>query len=274
MTSASVNFTKIEEEVIYLKAVAEIIDAMINHEVLDLLGEDPHSEISFRSETHQKYFNILLVDFLSPSDKLVIKPPQSYLEAIRSICDNPNFGNTAAVMGLAQAAQDLDDWLEQEIHVEFGMSSIQSNADLSMKRAEFLEICGNISKHNFSRLGRTARMLRQILQRNDIHLDLHGTLLVLDEFYERFHSDLLNYHGSTIAEFLNNIRWGIHEYLQPVFSRSCVQYGGDPPAYEYTYPPGISNQFAKNCYWELMNQVRARPYVKRFIVTRFLKQRY
>jgi hypothetical protein len=34
----------------------------------------------------------------------------------------------------------------------------------------------------------------------------------LDDFYERFHKDILNYHSSTIAEFLNNIRWGIYEY--------------------------------------------------------------
>src|SRR5215218_1142153 len=42
-------------------------------------------------------------------------------------------------------------------------------------------------------------------------------LLALADFYEKFHTDILNYHASTIAEFLNNIRWGIYEYLQPEF---------------------------------------------------------
>ena len=68
MTGASVNFTKIEKEVVYLKAIAEMIDAMVNHEVFDLLGADPNSQVLFRTTTHQQYFNIILVDLLSPLD--------------------------------------------------------------------------------------------------------------------------------------------------------------------------------------------------------------
>ena len=99
-------------------------------------------------------------------------------------------------------------------------------------------------------------------------------LLALAEFYERFHTDILNYHGSTIAEFLNNLRWGIYEYLQPEFRRSIIWEAGNLPMYRYTYPDGVVTNLAKNCYWELMNEVRIQPFMRRLQVTRSLKLRY
>ncbi len=94
------------------------------------------------------------------------------------------------------------------------------------------------------------------------------------EFYERFHADILNYHGSTIAEFLNEIRWGIYEYLLPEFRRSSTPRGGDPPRDEYLYPEGVGTELGKALYWDLMNRVRAAPYFPPFQVTRYLKLRY
>ncbi len=96
----------------------------------------------------------------------------------------------------------------------------------------------------------------------------------LEDFYERFHTDIFNYHGSTIAEFLNEIRWGIHEYLLPEFRRSYSPRGGDPPRYEYLYPDDVSTELGKALYWDLMNRIRGRPCLERFQVTRYLKQRY
>jgi hypothetical protein len=61
--------TGIEEEVILLKAVKELIDSMVNFEVLDVVGSDPDCNILFRTMTHQRFFNIVLVDFLSRTDK-------------------------------------------------------------------------------------------------------------------------------------------------------------------------------------------------------------
>ena len=99
-------------------------------------------------------------------------------------------------------------------------------------------------------------------------------MLVLADFYQRFHTDILNYHSSTIAEFLNNIRWGIYEYLQPEFHGSIVWEAGDTRMYGFTYPPDVTSKLAKECYWELMNEVRSPPYVRRFRVTKWLKLRY
>ncbi|WP_199303242.1 hypothetical protein [Coleofasciculus sp. FACHB-SPT9] len=268
------SFSETEREVIFLKAVKELIDEMVNYEVFDLNGSDPESQIMFHSITHQRFFNIILVDFLSCSDKKVIGEQQSYLSAIRSICQSPSFNEGESINNLVLATDRFIDWLEQEVQVETWLPSIETNAVLSIKRIEFLKICGNISKHNFSRLSGAVNELIKIFKRNNVDIDLEKSLLVLNEFYERFHTDILNYHSSTIAEFLNNIRWGIYEYLQPEFCRSIVWESKNPPIYKYTYPLDIKNEFAKSCYWELMNEMRSVPYIRRFQVTKWLKLRY
>ncbi len=268
-------FTDTEKEVIFLKAINELIDSMVNFEVLSLLGDDPYSEVRFQSMTHQKYFNIILLDFLSCSDKKVLGEQRSYLGAIKAICQSPNFNKNNSIENLTISTQEFSDWLEQEVQVEIWLPSINTETTLSIKRIEFIKICGNISKHNFSRLSGVANELIGILKNNSINITFEDALLILDEFYQRFHSGLLNYHGSTISEFLNNIRWGIHGYLQPEFQQSIVYEGDEHPRmYHYTYPEKISNTFAKNCYWDLMNEVRSGPYMSKFQVTRYLKMRY
>ena len=126
------------------------------------------------------------------------------------------------------------------------MPSINKDTQLSIKRREFIKICGNISKHNFSRLGGVGLELSRFSPEMSVPIDIHGALLALYDFYEHFHVNILNYHGSTIAEFLNNIIWGIREYLQPEFSRSIVYMGGHPLEYKYTYPEGIVNEFRED----------------------------
>jgi hypothetical protein len=274
MAGASVNFTEIEKEVIYLKAIAEMIDATVNYEVFDLLGEDPNSQILFRTRTHQQYFNIILVDFLSHSDSKVVGEKRHYLEVAQEICQNSNFDANDSISSLTWAVNEFNEWLEHEIQVQIWIPSMNNNMVLSIKRREFIKICGNISKHNFSRLGSVGRELAKIFERNGVNANIHDALLALYDFYEHFQDNILNYHGSTIAEFLNNIRWGIHEYLQPEFSQSIAYTGGHPLGYRYTYPAGVENGFAKKCYSDLMDTVRCAPIVRRFVVTSVLKSRY
>ncbi|MEH1959122.1 MAG: hypothetical protein V7L05_04375 [Nostoc sp.] len=183
------NFSNTEREVIFLKAVKEFIDEMVNYEVFDLNGSDPESQIMFHSITHQRFFNIILVDFLSRSDKKVIGEQQSYLAAIQSICQNPSFNDDDSISNLAFATDEFIGWLEQEVKAETWLPSIETNVMLSIKRIEFLKICGNISKHNFSRLSAVAKDLVKILGKNNINVGLEEALLILDEFYDRFHSD-------------------------------------------------------------------------------------
>jgi hypothetical protein len=265
----------IEEEVILLKSVKELIDSMVNFEMLDLHGYDPESSILFETMTHQRFFNIMLVDFLSRTDKRAFIKQTSYLGALKKISKSPNFDVNGSVASLSKATHEFIDWLEQEIEVhKIWLPSIDTETTLRLSRITFLRMCGNISKHNFLRLVSVAEELKKILSRSNVSVELDEALLALPDFYQWFHTDILNYHASTIAAFLNNIRWGIYEYLQPEFQRSIVWESRDPPKYRYTYPKAVTSRLAKEYYWELMNEVRSPPYVRRFQVTKWLKLRY
>lgn len=269
-------FNDIETEVIFLKAIKEFIDDMVNFEVIMLIGDHPHHEIRFNSTTHKKYFNIILLDFLSCSDKNILGKQLSYLTALREICEAPNFNENDSIKNLAISTKEFTEWLEKEVVInKIWLASIDMEIDLSIKRIEFIKICGNISKHNFSRLSGVVRDLTKIFKRNEIILEDKKVLLILGEFYEWFHDDIFSYHSSVIAEFLNNLRWGIYEYLHHEYQQSIIYEDTDKiPKYHCTYPEKINNDFAKNCYWDLMNEVCSKPYMKKFQVTRYLKMRY
>lgn len=264
----------IEHEAIILKAVKELIDEMVCFELMSLEGSDPDSNIVFKSITHQRFFNVVLVDFLSLTDKKGPVEQTSYLSGLKSISADPKFDVNGSVAALKQATSEFTNWLEQMVEVDTWLPSIEKQVKLKIARFSFLRMTGNISKHNYLRSARIAEELKNILDNNGIAVDTDGALLALSDFYERFHTDILNYHASTIAEFLNNIRWGIFEYLQPELQRSIEHEDGDPQKYRYTYPEGMNSEFAKASYWDLMNEVRRMPYMRRFTVTKSLKLRY
>jgi hypothetical protein len=73
---------------------------------------------------------------------------------------------------------------------------------------------------------------------------------------------------------LNNIRWGIYDYLEPEFSRSYTKADAAALWYEFDYPDAFASGLARAMYWGLMNWVRATPYMPRFEVTEYLKMQY
>jgi len=267
------HYSEIEEEIIFLKSIQEIIDEMINYEVFDLVGQDPHTNIIFKSMTHQKFFNIMLVDFLSPADSKIAGKAIEYLGKLKQICENPHFNYKNSISSLKRATQEFSDWLEQKFKEKIWLPSINREEELLIERKFFLKICGNISKHNFSRLSSVIENLQDIFQKNNINITFEESLSILDDFYEKFHYDILGYYASAIAEFLNNIRWGIHEYLLPEFLNSIVR-EKNSIYHSYTYPQGLNSNFAKDCYWELMNVIRGKPIVRKFKVSRYFKLRY
>lgn len=105
-------------------------------------------------------------------------------------------------------------------------------------------------------------------------IETEDAMLALNDFYDRFHDDIFNDHGSTIAEYLNNIRWGIYEYLNPVSRRSQVWEAKGYPMYRYDCPDGVTNQYVQQCFLSLMDEVLQEPFLRRFQVTKWLKVRY
>ncbi len=122
-----------------------------------------------------------------------------------AICEHPSFDYEGSVEQLRDAFGAFAGWLEQEVNVDIWLPSINKKAAITVPRVNFLKICGNISKHNFLRLGMVVDELRKTFVRSGIAADINDTMTVLAEVYERFHDDIFNGHVSTIAEFLNNI---------------------------------------------------------------------
>lgn len=274
-------FTLIEQEIIVLRAVWDMVEGMVNYQTFDKRHGILGAELKFSSSVHQRLFNILLVDFLSKPEIGTFDLPEAvgpqstdntYLFYLRRICDEPLLNpDSASIRGPVEA---FTDWLEGECFVEkVYFASIDLEADINVKRITFLKICGNIAKHNFGRLNYVVQRVKKVLSDNGVEIDEGKVLVALPDFYEWFHDDILNYHGTTIAEHLNNIRWGIFDYLTPEFDRSYEEI--DPaPMYRFSSPDGCSDDLAMAMHWDLMNKVRHKPWFPQFQTADALKQRY
>lgn len=289
--SNSTKFTNIEQEIIVLSAIWGMINEMVNYEIFEQLHSTKDTTLIFKSATHQKFFNIQLVDFLSkpfgswqngqkknlfdlPATRGNSETDESFLYYLGIVCKKPNFGREK-VDAIRKPLSKFKDWLETECRIEkVWLPSINKETDIRVKRITFIKICGNISKHNFARLDHDARKIEKILLKNNVPIGDNNRYLVLSDFYGWFHTDIFNYHSSAIAEFLNNIRWGIYEYLRPEFERSFTRENHEEIKYHFIYPDQCTNPFARTMYWDLMNETRVKPYMPRFEVTRFLKMRY
>lgn len=270
----SVTLTMAENEAVFLDATVRLIDTMLSPEVVKVQRSAEGAVASFPSAINLRYFNIILVDFLSQTDRKAPVLPSSYLGALDAIIAAPVFSSGNSGDELRLATDSFREWLNREVAIEVWLPSIPVETTLHMSRLRFLIMAGNISKHDMLRAVGVASELQASLAKAGHSVPLDGSLLALGDFFERYHTDLLAYHASTIAEFLNNIRWGIHDYLQPEFVRSLVWDTNDPIRYRFTYPDGLSHPFARECYWNLMNEMRHPPQHPRFAVPHYFKLRY
>lgn len=277
-----VTYNKSEQEIIVLRAVWSLIDNMVNYKNFEKEHGTVDAELMFKTESTSRLFNILLADFLSkpkpgtfdlPAATGLAKTDHTFLFYLCRICDNPILNVESG--SIRTPVQQFIDWLEGECFVEkVWFSSIDVEIDIRVKRLTLLKICGDIAKHSFARLNVTVERIQKVLKDNRKQIDSGQGFLVLPEFYEWFHDNVFHYHASIIAEHLNNIRWGIFDYLEPEYSRSFEKTSPKPIGYRFNYPTDCCNSLAKGMYWDLMNQVRRRPYFPRFAITELLRRRY
>jgi hypothetical protein len=98
------DFTRTEQEVIVLKAIWELIDGMVNYEIFVRLAETDEAQLTCKSRTCQRLFNVLLVDLLSQPQQWpfgLTMPPtgaptseRSLLFHLKRICDDPKLNPT------------------------------------------------------------------------------------------------------------------------------------------------------------------------------------
>lgn len=264
----------IEQEVIILRNVYDHIGEMVNFSLLDIQDYQGDSLIMFKDMNQRKLFFILLVDFLSVTDKRGPIEKISFLGGLQKVCDNPQLSKNQSENELREVVQRFRSWLNANRPIEIWMPSINKQVSLSISRLDAIKMSGDISKHNYLRASGVAERLREILKESGIEIDFEQAMLALPDFYERFHDDILIYLSSHICEYLNDIRWAIHKYLRPEFVKSFCRSDESVVGYSYTVPAEINSEYARDCYWELMNELRQEPYMRQFVVSESFKSEY
>lgn len=284
-------FTEIEQEAIVLSAVIGMVDDMVNHAIFCPLGEKRYdTNLLPRTSETLRQFGILLRDFLSPvtakgknplpfglpkPENGDIATDHTSLFYLRRICEKPLIGTE--IQHLRKIVHDFSEWLEAYAMVErVWLANIEVEVDLRIKRIDFIRMSGDIGKHNFLRLGGQANRLRAILAENGITINESDAYLTLPDCWDWFHTHLLSFHASTIAEFLNNIRYAIRLYITPVAKASYQVTGLCEEFEQYTFdrPGDIVNKFAWTQYFDLLQGSLRKPNFPPFSVSNSFKAQF
>lgn len=268
-----------------------MIDDMVNWAMFVKNDRTELTSAMFKTRQHSRLFIILLGDFLSEVRAFKGDPVPLGLKSVpanarpsdltfifhlRRVCADPKLGADATC--LSAKIEAFADWLEGDfVAPGVNLQAIDVVADLRVARYRYIKMCGDIAKHNLARLATNVGHLRTLLEAAGHAVSEQEAYLAVGNFFVWFHDDIFNYHSSQIAEFLNNIRWAIFDYLQPEFRRSwhpTEKATPDFPMYGYRVPADITEPIAQAMYWDIMNRVRSKPWVHRFIVSDILKRRY
>src|ERR1700689_5542944 len=138
---------KVETEVVVLLAIYELIDSIVHKGILDLFEGAETSEVRFKDGVHARYFNLVLVDLLSLTDKDGPVVQRSYIGALLEICEDPSFNVGNSVLPLRGFAQAARDWLQTTIIIpKMWLPTLSLEIDLKICRIDLLKISGNICK--------------------------------------------------------------------------------------------------------------------------------
>jgi len=262
-----------ELEVIGLCIAVEALDDIANLALLELsgpIGAAGQFEVRYKSREHQQLFLIRLLDFTREhSDGSLTGVTGSCLAVLEAACKSRSFSSDTH-FALADATSALRQWLSTETAIRLWLPTLNLEATVNVERRELLFILANHVKHNLSRLTGVSESIAQLLERNGHPVAIHQVPLALDDFRERLQEDYFVYYGTWLAELVNNLRWGIQDYLGDTFRWAYVP--GEELAYSYRFPQSISNEIARQWFWRLMNRVRARPYIERFAGVDYLKK--
>lgn len=285
-------FSSIEQEAIILSAVVGMVDDMVNHAIFCPLGEKRHdTNLLPQTSESLRLFGTLLRDFLSPVTARgrnpmpfgLPKPPEggravdhTSLFYLQRVCGAPLIGNDVAdLSGIVKA---FSDWLEDYAEVErVWLANISIELDLRIKRIDFIRMSGDIGKHNFLRLGGQAKRLRTILAENGVTINESQAYSALPDCWDWFHTHLLAFHASNIAEFLNNIRYAIRLYVMPIAKAGYQVTGridGYPDLYTFERPVEFTNDFAWAQYFDLLQSSLRQPNFPQFSVSHSFKTQF
>lgn len=223
----------------------------------------------FSSEEHQRLFYILLEDFLSERTEASLLPDNvSAMQGLEKIAKEPKLGESVSAGRLQLSCRVFSEWLTERGAVDTWCSNLETNLVLELSRREIIKFSANMSKHHF---GHLSYVIAEINKKAPGY-SKYDFIPLLKNIYHTLNDNILSYHTAHIVEMLTNMRWGIHEYLKPEYSRAFRRQNSS--IYTYDIPEHIKSDLATSCYWELMESVRSGPHIKQFTVSEILKQRY
>ncbi len=237
----------------------------------------------FQTSECSKLFLIILADFLSLPRRGTFglshrhgsgSLARTYLGNILDVSAKPHFRGDTTL--LTSSAKSFAEWLDGSVSVDkVWLPSINREGTITVQRMNYLKICGTASKHGFTRLGDIVRKIQKVLADNGTDINEGQSYLVIPEFQEWFRDHVFMASSTTVAFFLNEIRWGIYYYLRSEFQRAYQPYMLDGiQAYRFNVPTEITDPLIRSMYWELMNNVRSEPYFPRFSVQPRLLERF
>lgn len=266
---------EIEQETVGLSVCISALNNIVNHALVELREVKKYPgecEVYFHSNIHQQLFLLRALDFVKENgDKNLTGVKGSCVDVLKTACQSASFDKNGSINDLRRATEQLDEWLKYQSSATFWLPDLDKNVTLNVSRLELLHISGNQSKHNISRLTGVSKKFQEILRRNEYTIELSAVPFVIDYFYEHLSDNYFIYYGTWLTELLNNVRWGIREYLYPCFQETMIRKGEF--RYTYRFPEGINDETSKKWYWEMMNGVLTDPYLKRFAGAHYLKDR-
>lgn len=264
-------------ETIGLCVAVEAINGILNHSMFDLLhSKDEESlgaQVQFKSEVHRDLFLVRLLDFcLERGDSALTGVTGSCLRVVGLAAQSPSLRECGAGDSLAVASQTLSDWLDAEMPMTLWLGNLDAQITPSISRSTYLHIAANQAKHNLSRLTTVAKKVQELLKRGGVNAEIAEVALALEDLTEPLQDGMFVYYATWLAEMLNNVRWEIYDYLQPVFQVAYVPPGPGDLAYRFEFPHGISGDVAERWFWRFMNHMRHEPYLKRFRCSHHLRR--
>lgn len=269
-------YTTAEKEAIGLCISLEAVEDMANHALLELRNVSMYPgevEVYFHTSIHQELFIIRLLDFVKESgDTKLTGVSGSCLTVLQTACDTCSFNKENSIATLRESVKELGDWLNYKTPIKLWLPTLDIEADIEVSRLDFITISGNHCKHNLSRLTGVSKHIHSILDSNGYSVPLEQIPLALDDFREHLQENYFIYYGTWLGEILNNIRWGIQNYLEPILTTSYTESNPNQIPYHYEYPEEIQQKIPRQWFWRLMNNIRTGPYLKKFSGAHYLKE--
>ena len=173
---------------------------------------------------------------------------------------------------MRSSIENFRNWLNGTFSDKIRFISIDKEYNIILDRYSLIYLCANYSKHTVSSLSSVCKIFMDKINIQGQIVEENDTFYLIKEFFENYNEKVLLYHSSVVAQYLNDIRWGIQNYLAKEYEES-IQYK-EHGRYEYTMPKNITGNIDQYIYWELMNEIRQKPYIDKFNVNTYLRKRY